>query len=558
MELPRAISDPHGNPNKGQKSYATKWLSKRYTDLISNSLPNGWTPEVVVLEGMFLINTSPLCTHQSMKDYSQFLLRRFVLPRLVSGSFEVHIVFDNPGRQPHSPKAFERLRRDDSNSLPPDHVHFSYTDTCPPPSNWREYLSCRKCKRDLVLYLGASLMQYSASMVRRQQKVILAGCFPGEAEDQAWAVCSNLNCGAEEADTRLWLHVLHSQYSRVLVCSPDTDVYHIGFPLLSPENDVIVQLNVYTSMEHQYLWANKLQLALTGDPDLAAVETDNRLALLQSLFIATGCDYTSFFAGIGKATFMRVAFQHCSFINENSESCPGTLVDTGETKEKGFLALIRLVGTAYFKKHLSCFQFASPRIFLNSFTSSDQVARHKEWFESIRSTVWTRIDFEDELPPSFEALWRHWLRTCWVSNFWKQAGSNQYRLLDITQFGWKVADNKLAIDWDAPENVLSIRKRVDLLLRGCSCKKGCKTKRCSCRKAGRTCGPGCACCNCENSPVCSCSEEVDTSLEDEENVEDSARKRREEDIVETDNEDDQSGDEMPEEESRDDSEDADV
>ena len=110
------------------------------------------------------------------------------------------------------------------------------------------------------------------------------------------------------------LLVLCSQYSHVLVCSPDTDVYHIGFPLLSPENNVIVQLNTYTSIEHQYLQANKLRLALNCDPDLVAVEADSRLALLQALFVATGCDYTSFFAGIGKATFMRVAFQHCSFV----------------------------------------------------------------------------------------------------------------------------------------------------------------------------------------------------------------------------------------------------
>ena len=68
-------------------------------------------------------------------------------------------------------------------------------------------------------------------------------------------------------------------------------------------------------------------------------------------------------AGIGKATFMRIAFQHCSFINENSESSPGTLVDIADTKEKGFLAFVRLVGTAYFKKHLPCFQFASPECF---------------------------------------------------------------------------------------------------------------------------------------------------------------------------------------------------
>ena len=213
LELPRAISDPHSNPNRGEKS---KRLSKRYTDLISNSLPNNWTPEVVVLEGMLLINTSPLCKHQSMKGYSQFLLCRSVWPHLVNGSSKVHIVFDNPGRQPHSPKAFERQRRDDSCSIPADHdhVHINYTDACPLPSNWHEHLSCRKCKRDLVLYLGSSLMRYSASMVRGQQRVILARCFPGGVEDQAWAVSttgtqpvSTLNCGAEEADTRVWLHV---------------------------------------------------------------------------------------------------------------------------------------------------------------------------------------------------------------------------------------------------------------------------------------------------------------------------------------------------------------
>ena len=48
----------------------------------------------------------------------------------------------------------------------------------------------------------------------------------------------------------------------------------------------------------------------------------------------------------------------------------------------------------------------------------------------------------------------------------RQAGNNQYRLLDITQFSSKVADNMLAIDWDAPENVSSICERVDLLLQG--------------------------------------------------------------------------------------------
>ena len=52
-----------------------------------------------------MINTSPLSKHNTMKDYAQFLLRRFVTSHFSNGSKEVHIVFDNPGRLPDSPCA---------------------------------------------------------------------------------------------------------------------------------------------------------------------------------------------------------------------------------------------------------------------------------------------------------------------------------------------------------------------------------------------------------------------------------------------------------------------
>ena len=92
LELPRAICDPIGNPNKRQKSYTTKWLEKRYTSIVSNMLPNMWVAHVVVLEGMFIINTSPLSTHKNMCEYARFLLRRFVTPHFSNGSMEIHIV----------------------------------------------------------------------------------------------------------------------------------------------------------------------------------------------------------------------------------------------------------------------------------------------------------------------------------------------------------------------------------------------------------------------------------------------------------------------------------
>ena len=75
---------------KGQKVMLQKALHA-----ISSQLPSGWIPEVVVLEWMFLINTSPLSTLW-LKEFSLFLFRRFVHPHFLACSGEVHLIFDNP------------------------------------------------------------------------------------------------------------------------------------------------------------------------------------------------------------------------------------------------------------------------------------------------------------------------------------------------------------------------------------------------------------------------------------------------------------------------------
>ena len=110
------------------------------------------------------------------------------------------------------PKSFERRRKDDTASLSSDNKHVTFSDACPVSSNWRDCLVCRDCKRALVLYLGQSFKQFAVDTcrLRKHQKVILAGCFSGVEEDQAWEVTTrgaqpvpSLSCGAEEADTRV-------------------------------------------------------------------------------------------------------------------------------------------------------------------------------------------------------------------------------------------------------------------------------------------------------------------------------------------------------------------
>ena len=160
IELPRAICNRSGIPNKGQKSYTTKWLENRYKNLVVNQLPMGWIPDSVVHVGN-AINVSPLGSHNTLKEYTQFLLRRYALPHFVKGVKEVHIVFDNPGRQILSPKSFKHRRRDNSGTLPLDHQHAQFSNDPEIPQKWRDHLQCRACKRHLVEYLGKSVIQHA-------------------------------------------------------------------------------------------------------------------------------------------------------------------------------------------------------------------------------------------------------------------------------------------------------------------------------------------------------------------------------------------------------------
>ena len=155
--------------------------------------------------------------------------------------------------------------------------------------------------------------------------------------------CPMLVCNAEESDTRVWLHVVHSAGHKKLLFSPDTDVYHIGLTVISPsECDVYVQLSPLSSVELRLLYLNTLLLALQSDPDLALVSPGLRPWVLQTLFIGTRCDHISFFAGRRKTTMMKHFFQNSWFITGTQE-IPGTLADTTPGRVSvGFLSFVRL------------------------------------------------------------------------------------------------------------------------------------------------------------------------------------------------------------------------
>ena len=114
------------------------------------------------------------------------------------------------------------------------------------------------------------------------QRFVTAGGFEGDSRNKAFSVENGAQaqcvdavyCNAEESDTRIWLQALHLAGTKKLILSPDTEVYHVGLPIIANTNlDVIVRLSTFNALEHCFLTVQSFIRALKDVPDLAAIES---------------------------------------------------------------------------------------------------------------------------------------------------------------------------------------------------------------------------------------------------------------------------------------------
>ena len=255
-----------------------------------------------------------------------------------------------------------------------------------------------------------------------------------DAEDYGWEltagdlvprVTKTFTSNAPEADMRVWRHALQTHYKHVLIYSPDTDVFNIGLTLLQHHDcHYIIQINL-PQYPPRYISVNQLLHAFETDPDLASVQKNKLGSIMQQLYVCTGCDYVSYIAGVGKAMFLNCFFQHAEFVT--GMSADGDLSMTNDTNMRvGFLSLIRLFGTVYFKKHLatvvSRLGFDTPTQLFNSIPEQENTnseGKHKEWYMLIRGAI--PVLSEDQRPPTLTALWRHWMRSSWINRMWENS-----------------------------------------------------------------------------------------------------------------------------------------
>ena len=514
---PRAIADENGHPVKGVKSVWKDKLKKRYPGptarVVSNVLPSEWNADAVILDAMFFINCKPLRNTETMMNYSIFLFNRFLLPHFQAQVNEVHLLFDAPSDGLlFNPKLYEQSRRDKGKGSTP-HQHMTFTpSTKITAAGWSSIIACRQCKRAIIEAIGLSFMQSVRLKLKLGQTLYMSGCFGNSdtikmcGDGSLPSPALNYKSNSVEADMRIWRHVVQTGARRILVYSPDTDVYNIGLSILNriSSKDIYVQLNVPHSQTQSYLHLNNLVQALELDPDLANLDASKLANTFQTLFIVSGCDYISYFAGQGKASFFQVFFHHATFITGNQMI--GSLSNTAEDdKNTGYLSFLRLIGTLYFKKHFSAFVslkgVQTPQQLFHTCCESNPQEQHLKWYNTIRSVVGDRITCEQERMPSHTSMWRHWLRSCWVAQMWSNSPEEdlQGSLPPPDDCGWKRAsDGSYTVDWECPTVQQQVQDTINFLTKGCSCKKGCHSQRCGCLKSGRHCGPGCQCHNCQN------------------------------------------------------------
>ena len=99
IPLSLATADNDGMSHKRKQSFTTKALKSRYRDspVVTSQLPPGWTPDCCIIEGMFMLNTSPI-NGTTFSDYAKFLMNRYIKPEFNRGAQEIHLIFDNPAR----------------------------------------------------------------------------------------------------------------------------------------------------------------------------------------------------------------------------------------------------------------------------------------------------------------------------------------------------------------------------------------------------------------------------------------------------------------------------
>ena len=515
--LPIAICDYDGTPYQSpQKSSALSYFRKMYKDcFISGSLPCNIAVDLVIIEGMFAINTRPLKSHRYFKDYANLIFNSWVLKWFATkynrNIKEVHLVFDFQDTSLVTPKYFERKRRDVGTE---ENSFMTVEDITLLPSNWCTFLKNRQNKKLLVNYLSEKLLDIGMTVLDAQQVLVVSGGFTEQgivkkvSQKRVQGVPSMKN-NHVEGDTLVYLHAVSSKYSKVLIYSPDSDVFFIGLPIAEKlrEKTFIIQLK-QSKYDQEYFNMSLFCETVKKTNSLRNVPSGNIASILQSLFICTGCDYISFFRYHSKVAFIQTFFKHADFISPKDGSLSNSLADLKNSCDHSLMSFFRLVGSVYMQGVLKAFEtcIKSPEDLFNKYSNKDNdMENHLDFLARVRKAKLHGNVEEEQQLISADALKFHWLRSSYVAKIWHQADKSEIIFPDMSKYGWRIENDVLNVVWESEKTQQQLNIFLEMMLSGCNCsstnsERICKG-RCGCKSKGLPCRHSCRCLGkCNNPP----------------------------------------------------------
>ena len=145
-----------------------------------------------------MIQISPLPTMAKMKEYTEMLLNIYVRPHYRAGVLEVHVIFDNPGGLPESPKQLEQGRRDAAQTQElVNHQCLNFASSTNIPQHWRSTIACRKCKSNLTAYLGEEFISLSPNFMHNLEQEFITN-IKGQAQNIENIISPSLTPGSQQ------------------------------------------------------------------------------------------------------------------------------------------------------------------------------------------------------------------------------------------------------------------------------------------------------------------------------------------------------------------------
>ena len=519
LSYPSAIANSDLAPHKGVKSnskfFYEKWFEKSF--LLGSC---GADISCVIIDAMFILYSPPAPGNLTFADHAKRLFKSWVMSWSSKHAHlkEIHLLFDSFDDD-ITPKSFERDRRDKGHTdIAPEMLTISDCEHVPHGAKWKEFLSNRNNKKKFISYIVQNFQTLSIQLRKYDIKLIIDGdpsfCNTTfEFHEGVKLVCAKYSNNHKEADTKVWLHARVTEFSSIIIYSPDNDIFNIGLGILEKleGKHILVQTKIH-SYPAEYIWINTCNILTEAESNryLSHLGKYHVGVLLKVLFIISGCDYVSYFKNYSKLTIYKIFLENVDFICGTGNDTLGSLHQVEEHNfEMGFLAFARLMGCVYFKSCANSFikdvPDRSAQSLFKLVNEQTPAISNKDavynWIGKIREATMTVMKSEEFYLPSTDSLMFHWMRGCWVAQVWEQSTLNTIVFPDLNKWGWHMKDNKLCITWDTAENMAKQNTVMKLWAKGCSCKKGC-SRRCGCKnREGKSCGPACQCKGkCSNAP----------------------------------------------------------